>query len=114
MPVVRLLGLAVLLGLVLLLLVLSGRSNSVDLRFIRVRQRGELLIGSLQSSLDVSNFFSSSIGLLIGSSGSTGDSSSEFRGKVSFLPVLPGGLRQRLRTRISTGPRFSSARLWIP
>ena len=49
------------------------------------------LIGSLQSSLDVSKFFGSSIDLLIGSSSSIGvDASSEFREKVSFLPVLPG------------------------
>ena len=50
-------------------------------------------IGSLQSSLDVSEFFSSSIDLLIGSSGSIGvDASSELRERVSFLPVLPGRL----------------------
>ena len=92
MPVVRLLGLVVLL-LVLLLLVLSDMSDGVDLRLIRVRQGGELFDCSLQSSLDASKFFSSSIDLLIGSSGSIGvDASSEFRGKVNFLPVLPKGV----------------------
>ena len=49
-------------------------------------------MGDLQSNLEVSKFFSSSIDLLIGTSGSGGVAdSSEFRGKAIFLPVLPGG-----------------------
>ena len=50
------------------------------------------MISSLLSSLEVSRFFGSSIDLLIGFSGSAGVAvSSEFRGKASFLPALPGG-----------------------
>ena len=45
-------------------------------------------MGSLQSNLEVSKFFSPSIDLLIGSSGFAGVA--ELRGKAIFLPVLPG------------------------
>ena len=51
------------------------------------------LIGTPQSSLEISRFFCSLIDLLIGSSGSTGVAvSSEFNGKASSLPGLTGGV----------------------
>ena len=50
------------------------------------------LKGDLQSNIEVSKFFSSSIGVLIGTSWSAVVAAlSEFRGKAIFLPVLPGG-----------------------
>ena len=51
-----------------------------------------LLMGSLQSNLEVNSSFSSSMDFLTGSFGSAGTAvSSEFKGKAIFLPVLPGG-----------------------